>query len=836
MSNYNTSGTTASFSLESTNYQNTLHAEALLTTTPDQWPQGCTVSPLGVPSEFLAVERLSSGAYEVDFALDNADSVTVDTTDVPLTSVQSSNNYATPGIAATLLSVDVTGDGKPDLVVLSYNSSTDVATLSVFPGNGDGTYGTRADYPTDLLAVHVTVADVNGDGAPDLIVVGPPASENQSDPAVQVFLNDGTGKFGSPINGPALSYDAYEAVTGNFGGSHLDIATNDGHVLDGDGTGNFTLAANTFPGADGLAAGDFNRDGKTDLVTSAVNGTLSILLGNGDGTFTAGPSYASIWAGYSVHVADLDGDGNPDIIVGDADQYGLSPDYNTQSYVYFLLGRGDGTFAGVPSYHASNGAPFTVADFNDDNKPDIATVSGSSLYLLEGNGDGTFTPGGTTATSVVPNAMVSADFNADSKSDLLLAATISGPSSGTPASGELATFLGNGNGTFGSEIDSPSFGASAQVLAAAPFHGSSVLDAIVGGVATTDSLGNPATGALFILTGDGQGKFQSPSQIGAPLNPVSIATGDFNADGKTDLVVADGGAPYVSPTPIEGNVLVYLGNGNGTFGTPSSLNAPAFPQAVAVADINQDGKPDIVVMSSPAPGAFPYASTIYAFLGDGAGGFGSPIKTVIDQAGAGLAVADLDGDGLPDLAISSCCGDTNTETWTGNGNGTFNGPEDLPILISSKSVQLADVNNDKRLDLLVSANSSIGVALNESGSVKPPPTPVPALLEITPHQLSFGKIALGTTSKPKLVHIVNRKSRKLSVSVTISGESSTSAAFAVTQCAEVLPPGAECTVSVTFSPGQTTTRQSATLDINDDVRGAPQTVQLSGAGKASKKK
>ena len=208
-------------------------------------------------------------------------------------------SLTTPGMPATLTSVDVNGDGKPDLIVVSNDTDTAAAIISVFLGNGDGTYQPRTDYTTQLDTGYVTVADVNKDGHPDLIVAGFPLSGSASDPAVEVFLNNGgsTGTFGTAINGPALpDFTAQAAAVADFNkDGNPDIATNDGHILLGDGTGHFSLMAGSqFVAAGNLVAADFNGDGKMDIATvTAATGdnyqeTVGIFLGNGNGTFTAG--------------------------------------------------------------------------------------------------------------------------------------------------------------------------------------------------------------------------------------------------------------------------------------------------------------------------------------------------------------------------------------------------------------------------------------------------------------------------------------------------------------------------------------------------------------------
>ena len=729
-----------------TNYQDILHAQAGLTTTGDLWPKGCLNSRLGVPSGNGIIEQTAGGIYYAALAITygmfgSSNSITVGIGNSAGDALESSpTSYTTPGTPATLTSVDLNGDGKPDLVVVS-DDVNGVATISVFPGNGDGTYQPRTDYATQLVSGGVTVADVNKDGHPDLIVVGQPSSGNLADPAVQVFLNNGNGTFGTAINGPALPdlKAAYAAVADFNKDGKMDLATNDGHILLGDGTGHFSLMAGSqFPAADNLVAADLNKDGKVDLATvtftsnSSFEGTVGIFLGNGDGTFTAGQRYGSIYGGQNIGVSDLDGDGNPDLIVGFSDPHGFGPGSGAGSYVYFLLGRGDGTFAGATwdqslGIATGLGPAFAVADFNGDLKPDIVTTnsaSGLSLYTLTGNGDGTFTSGFTGAISANnagnPPLVLAGDLNGDKNNDAMVGITTQSATLTGNGMGDLAVFLGNGHDSFGSEIDTP-FASTAGAIVAGNFDNDTVMDVVAGGVVTIDSMANPATGAVFYLEGKNDGSFQTPVQIATPRNPVSFAAADLNGDKNLDLVVADNGAPFAS-VPVDGSVLVYFGNGNGTFQSPKTLDAPSFPQAVAIADVNNDGNPDIVVLSEFKGQSF--FSRLWVFLGDGKGNFGAGIETSIDEFAEGLQVADLNGDGLPDVALASCCGFANTEVWAGNGDGTFTGPTELPVEISSSFPILADVNGDKKLDLLVATGDGIETLLNISGQGVP--TPIPA--------------------------------------------------------------------------------------------------------------
>ncbi len=156
------------------NYQDVLHKQAALTTTGDRWPAGCLSSRLGASSGNGIVEKNSNGLYYGALAisyglLGRQNAISVATGNSSLTRIGSGpTSLSIPAVPGCITSVDLNGDGNPDLVLVSAEQNTAVATLSVFLGNGDGSYQTRTDYPTQLSTGSVTVADVNNDSHPDL--------------------------------------------------------------------------------------------------------------------------------------------------------------------------------------------------------------------------------------------------------------------------------------------------------------------------------------------------------------------------------------------------------------------------------------------------------------------------------------------------------------------------------------------------------------------------------------------------------------------------------------------------------------------------------------------
>ncbi len=284
----------------------------------------------------------------------------------------------------------------------------------------------------------------------------------------------------------------------------------------------------TNPWPQSVAVADFNGDGKLDLAVPVYSfltpaSDLNILMGNGDGTFTAGPTFPLI--GQNINnaaVADFDGDGNPDLAVS-------FPDLDE---IQILLGNGDGSFTPLPPISATGVFVVATGDINKDGNADLVVVNPTpnTVTILLGNGDGTFTettpistPGnGAGGEALIPVAVALGDFNRDGIADL---AVVNGPRFVQGAPGSVTILLGNGGGTFTAAAEAPATGGQPLFIAAGDLDGDGKPDLVV----TNMNAGYPQPGDLTVLLGNGDGTFTptvAPPATGSILFFCGVAVPD----------------------------------------------------------------------------------------------------------------------------------------------------------------------------------------------------------------------------------------------------------------------------------------------------------------------
>ncbi len=324
----------------------------------------------------------------------------------------------------------------------------------------------------------------------------------------------------------------------------------------------------------GVAVGEFNGDHNPDIaVTNNGSGTLSIGLGNGDGTFTTafGSPITVGASAEAVAVGDFNGDGRQDIAVADP----------ADNRVVIFLGNGNGTFQfGIPITISGHPISLAVADFNKDGFDDIAVgTQNGQVGIIFGSATSNFTTAAVSSATGAVTALAAADFNNDGNMDIAATREL-----GTSTS--VSIFLGNGTGGFTLASGSPIAltATRATSLAVGDFRAIGVQD-----IAVANFTNNTVT----ILPGNGDGTFASPTILSVPGNPFSVATADFNLDGPLDLVTANN---------ANNNVTALLGNGDGTFQAAQNFGVGTAPLGMAVGDFNGDGKPDVVVANNGSSG------------------------------------------------------------------------------------------------------------------------------------------------------------------------------------------------------------------------------------------
>jgi hypothetical protein len=571
---------------------------------------------------------------------------------------------------------DFNGDGKLDIALLQLDNNQVIVTLN----NGNGTFQAPKRFPTGILTpVSVSVADVNKDNKPDLVIFNSPVDGSPA--TVSILLGNGDGTFQSPKTVTIGSFPSVVAFADFSGDGRLDmVAANPGSqdpfrapsllILLGNGDGTFQPGQSIFVGSTPMwvAVGDFNNDGRADL--AVANGTpqaISILLGNGDGTFKPANNFFGVGLPSFVAAEELDGDHNLDLMVGNT----------SNNTVAVLLGNGDGTFRTAKNFPAGvQPADLVIEDFNGDNKLDVAVRGSGPISVLLGNGDGTFGRPTLYDAGQAVNWLAAGDLLGDHKPDLIAV------NSAKP--GSLTFLKGKGDGTFLAARD---FAALATPVGgvAGDFNGDGKPDLVF--IAAFPN-------SLSVLLGNGDGTFRPPKTT--PLPAVnSVATGDFNHDGKLDLAVTD-------TTNLSVDILI--GNGDGTFQTTKQYPVSSVPFDLALGDFNHDGILDIIVATG-LPGQ---GGDLNLLLGNSDGTFKSAAQIPFTGASQ-VVVGDFNRDGNLDFIVAQGSF-TGLTLFLGKGDGTFQPP--ISFLGGGGSMLVTDLNNDRKLDLIVGAQRGNVFGLN----------------------------------------------------------------------------------------------------------------------------
>ena len=444
-----------------------------------------------------------------------------------------------------------------------------------------------------------------------------------------------------------VAYPVGEAVfdvrTGDFNNDgRRDLITandlgNSVSVLLNNGDGTFQPARNTGVGPPvSLAVGDFNRDGKLDVATAndyVVNNIgVTVLLGQGDGTFVPAVPPTEFQESSAIAAGDLNADGKLDLVATPLDPYA------EESYVLVMLGHGDGTFdSSWSGPYSGSFNSLALADLDGDGKTDV--VTGGSAMIFRGNGDGTLQA--PTNLGIVTSSLAVADFDADGKPDL---AAANFPNLG------VSVLRGNGDGTF-QPAQSFAAGANPCSINAANVNGDGVLDLVV--------TNRDAVGGLTVLLGTGGGSFGPPITTVTGADSISLAVADFNADGRPDAAVTgyskvsvllnDGHWPPEAPSLRMGDASVVEGNTgtvNATFTLTLSYASPVnVTVQYATADITAAAGSDYTAASGTViiPAGQTSAAFTVAVQGDR---LGEPDETFAVNLSAVTGATIGDGQGI----------------------------------------------------------------------------------------------------------------------------------------------------------------------------------------------
>jgi hypothetical protein len=521
-----------------------------------------------------------------------------------------------------LVAADFNGDHTLDLAVTNSGSND----ISLLLGRGRGTFGPAVRYAVGVAPDSIVAADLDGDGRLDLAVT------NGGSTYASVLRGRGDGTFDPPTQATVTDTPSIHrglAAADLDGDGRLDLATaqlgpSDVSVLLGNGDGTFQAPLRFAVGLGPVAAvsGDFSNSGRRDVASvNPSTNEVAVALGAGDGTLGPAVFYPVGATPVAIVTGDLNGDGRPDLTVANF----------ASNSVSVLLGFGDGRFQPEQRYAVgANPTGIAAGDFDGDGTLDLAVSNAGSndVSLLFGRGDGSFRPQVRLATGLGSQALVAGDFDGDGILDLAIADYRSA-SEGERGEGDVAVFLGRGDGTFEASVRY-ALGTAPVGLITGYFNGDGVLD-----LATANFRSNDVS----VLLGRGDGTFQAPLRYEAGNNPLALASGDFNGDLRTDLAVADS----------TGNAVALLfGRGDGTFNAPARRPVAAYPRALLSDDFNNDSRTDLAVATQ-------FSRDVSLLMGLGTGTFLSP-DTISNEIHATPLVADADGDGTPDVAVINRAG------------------------------------------------------------------------------------------------------------------------------------------------------------------------------------
>jgi|GEM_PF-2062614 len=633
---------------------------------------------------------------------------------------------------------DLNNDGKLDVVGVFTDSDANTG-IATYLGKGNGTFANIAKQSFDSAPVGTgvfAVGDLTGDGYHDVI------AEKNTDGSLQIYEGSGSGTF-SEGGDIAITSPSEIALADANSDGNLDIFTaSTSDVLYSQSTGNSFNSPTTFnisgQTIEALAIEDVNGDDNLDIITSGKSSsvsnmaTLAVRVGNGAGNFGStiattllnDTSLGSNPTTIATTFGDVNDDGTTDalsIIRGD-----------TSSILNIATGNGDGTFQTSATYSvyvdASSDAQISLNDLNNDAIKDIlvnGSLSGSGVtHVFTGRGDGTFsTPVTSTNASTTSAFFKAGDFDNDGITDALQAGSDSasggasdpefvirlGGISQTPATGAFSSgsattsdsniTLTTYPGTLGSETSGESFTyTSLGTPQLVDVDSDGNLDAVMRFADT----GSGASGIVSFL-GNADGTFQSPvtsgDDGGFTINGMTL--GDFDGDSVTDAIVSSGT-----------KLFFWSGQDDGTFSVETVTSAATSTLNSIIdlrtGDLDDDGSQDVTISGMGKSGP-----AVERFFGNGSGGFSSQSSQLVGSGSTvtnGLTVADVTGDGAPEIILGTADAGTGTiTTLINNGSGAFSSSTSNSFTATSiTGLDVGSVGLSANADLVAAATTTTG--------------------------------------------------------------------------------------------------------------------------------
>jgi RHS repeat-associated protein len=651
--------------------------------------------------------------------------------------------YPTGYEVQTSVSGDLNLDGRPDIVTLNIGSSN----VSVLLGEGDGTLQSKTDYSLGgAFPTAIALGDLNSDGTLDLLVAAATSGGGYGSPTqydLLILPGQANGQFGTAtrinlgVEALAIALSdlnrdgKLDIVTANLGSNPPDFlvagrtptsaAANFNNstvsVLLGQGNGTFSPRQDYETGDNSRAVviGDVNQDGQLDIVAANEgDDTVSVLFGNGSGSFAPKTDYEVSTSPTSVSLGDLNQDGKLDLVTG-----------NTRANtVSVLLANNNGGFAPKTDYEVGNDPkPVALGDLNRDGLLDIVvgSIGTNTVSVLLGQGAGSFAAKVDYQVQNAASAVILTDLNADGNLDV---AATTGDS--------VSVLLGNPNGSLtgaAQPVTQYSVGAL-NAITIGDLNGDRYLDAVVG---------NSSIAGVSVMLGQADGKFFLNSNLSLNSIVTAVALGDLNGDSRLDMIATssnssfsvflgrgngnfaapvayavgfnprsvslgdfnrDGNLDVVTANVDSNNVSVLLGNSNGTFAARVDYQTGAAPESVFLGDINKDGRLDIVTANRNG-------NSVSLLLGNDNGSFRAGGNYAVGNNPVAVALGDINRDGNVDLVTAG----SKVSVLLGSGNGTFGSAVSYGSDIQASAMQLVDINEDAALDVVVTVPNRGGVGV-----------------------------------------------------------------------------------------------------------------------------